>query len=349
MNISSQLEKVNIPIKPRKKQNMRLTSNSRLVKWLRYHETDDYKKKSDDYLDEFESCPGRYKILYSEGGRLVELKRILGHEPSELKSSKRNIIDGYSRESRNRFLKTLISINYSIMGIPLFYTLTYPGEYSNNPKRWKRDLETFVKRLERIYPELSGTWRLEPQRRGAPHFSGFLWGCDDLSTMEGKKRFSQMWFEVVGSGDEKHLRAGTGIDKAEGDLMKWIFYMAKYQTKIEKGGVSQEFDYPVGRYWGLFNRKKISISKQEFEVDRNIFFKVRRIIKKQLEKKLTKNKYREVVSGKSNGLWISMSNETIFKLINLIVGNEESEGKNEDRKKWNNAGYGPGSAVVRCC
>ena len=339
MSITSRLNKVNIPDRSSRKPRMRLHSGNPLVKYLRYHETDDYKRKVKDYFDEYESCPGRYKMIYSEGGRLLELKRVLGKEPSSLKQSKRNIIDGYSREARNRFLKTLIAINYAVMGRPLFYTLTYPAEYSNNPEQWKRDLNTFIKRLERLYPELSGTWRLEPQRRGAPHFSGFLWGCDELSTMEGKKLFSKMWFEVVGSGDEKHLKAGTGIEKAEGDLMKWIFYMAKYQTKIEKGGVPQEFDYPVGRYWGMFNRKRISINKNEFEIDRNIFFKVRRIIKKQLEKKLTKNKFREVVSSKANGLWISMSNDDVFKLLNLIVQNEESEAKDEDKRQWSAVGY----------
>lgn len=339
MNISSQLEKVNIPIKPPKKQNMRLTSNSPLVRWLRNHETDDYKRKEKSYFEDYEEFPGQYKLSYSPGGKLVELKSVLGHKPKELKEIKRNIIDGYSRQSRNRLLKYLLSIDYHKMELPLFYTLTYPNEYSDDPEQWKRDLNTFIKRLERLYPDLCGIWRLEPQIREAPHFSGFLWGCDELSTMEGKKLFSKMWFEVVGSGDEKHLRAGTGIEKPD-DVNGLIFYLSKYLSKSEKGGVPQEFKYPVGRYWGVFHRDRISASKEEFEIDANMFFKIRRVIKKKLEKCLRKNKFRSIMARNKNGLWAIMSNETILKLMNLIIQNEESEAKDEDKQQWSAVGYG---------
>lgn len=321
---------------------MRLTSNDRLSKWLRYHETDDYKKTEPKYFYQEETKPGQYKLSFSPGGKLVELKRVLGHKPHELKEVNRNIIDGYSRGSRNRFLKLLISIDYKKMGVPLFYTLTYPGEYSKDPRIWKRDLDVFIKRLERLYPELCGTWRLEPQKRDAPHFSGFLWGCDDLSTMEGKLRFSKMWFEVVGSGDEKHLRAGTGIETPKDDLTGLIFYFTKYLTKTEKGGVPQEFDYPVGRYWGVFNRVKLAISKEEFEIDSKLFFKIRRVMKKKLEKCLEKNTYRKIMAAKQNGLWLIMTNETILKLMNLIIDNEERDGINEDRKQGNDIRHGRG-------
>lgn len=339
MNISSRLNKVNIPDSHPRKPRMRLQSGSPLVKWLRYHETDDFKRKEKSYFDEIEDCPGQYKLSYSPGGKLVELKNVLGSKPKELKEIKRNIIDGYSRQSRNRLMKLLFSIDYEKMGLPLFYTLTYPAEYPDDPEQWKRDLNTFIKRLERIYPEMVGIWRLEPQIREAPHFSGFLWGCDNLSTIEGKKLFSKMWFEVVGSGDERHLRAGTGIqkiDKVEG----LIYYLSKYISKSEKGGAPQEFNYPVGRYWGVFKRDRLAVSKEEFEIDRNMFFKIRRVIKKYLEKRLKKNICRSIMATNKNGLWAIISNETVLKLINLIIQNEESEAKNEDGTEWGMVGYG---------
>lgn len=338
MSITSRLNKVNIPDSPPRKPRMRLQSGSPLVKWLRNHETDDYKRKRKDYFEDYEEFPGQYKLSYSPGGKLVELKNVLGHKPRELSEIKRNIIDGYSRQARNRFMKLLFSIDYGKMELPLFYTLTYPAEYSNDPDQWKRDLNTFIKRLERLHPELCGIWRLEPQIREAPHFSGFLWGCNELSTMEGKKLFSKMWFEVVGSGDEKHLRAGTGIqkiDKVEG----LIYYLSKYISKSEKGGKPQEFDYPVGRYWGAFKRDRLAISKEEFEIDRNMFFKIRRVIKKYLEKRLRKNTYRKIMAENKNGLWAIISNETILKLMNLIIQNEESEAKYEDQRQRVVVGY----------
>lgn len=254
----------------------------------------------------------------------MELKKLLGKKPESLGKESGDVINGYSRESRNRFIKLLLSIDYKKMGVPFFYTLTYPGSFSNDPRVWKRDLDAFIHRMKREFPDLCGTWRLEPQKRGAPHFSGFLWGCDYLGTPKGKAWFSRAWYEVVGSGDERHLRAGTGISR-ELMIETRIFYLAKYQTKKEKGGVSQEFDYPVGRYWGCFERKKLSIKVEEFEIDRALFFRLRRVMKKSLEKRLGKNRFREVVKGKQNGLWLKMSNQTIESLLSLFVDHEADQ------------------------
>jgi hypothetical protein len=162
--------------------------------------------------------------------------------------------------------------------------------------------------------------------------------------MKGKELFSKMWFEVVGSGDEKHLRAGTGIDIPD-NVNGAIFYMAKYQAKAEKGGDKQEFDFPVGRYWGIFNRDKLAIQKEEIELDRTLYFKIRRIIKKKLEKRLTRNKFRDVVSKKSSGLWVSMSNSDVMKILKQVVENEESEAKNESRSEGESFGHGRFAAV----
>jgi len=282
-------------------------------------------RQEKNYLDDLEEelkHPGRYFVEYADGGRCVTLKRKLGKKPEGLGKHKGDKQEGYSRGSRNAFLKFLLSINYEKMGMPIFYTLTYPGEFTLDPQDWKRDFDVMIHRLKHRFPVACGTWRLEPQQRGAPHFCGFLWGCDWLKTLDGKRWFSEQWFQVVGSGDEKHLRAGTGIEPEESHLNR-IFYMAKYQTKAEKGGVKQEFDYPVGRYWGAFNRKNIAIQNEEMEIDRELFFKTRRVLKKLLESKLDKNKYREVIKGKQSGLWAMMSDEQILKLLNVMITNME--------------------------
>ena len=327
MNIHSELEKVNRVSPPVwKRSQSHFIGNDKVLLYFRDQNLQNYKspKKKEKFIDDDEDIknPSRYSLSYSVGGRLVELKRLLGHKPDGLGKSQGDTIKDYSRESRNRFIKVLMSIDYEKAGTPLFWTATYPGEYSPDPKVWKNDLKKFAERLKREFPGMCGTWRLEPQKRGAPHFCGFLFGCPWLETMEGKKWFSKAWFEVVASGDERHLRAGTGIE-VERDIKNRIFYMAKYQTKAEKGGVKQSFDYEVGRYWGVWNRKKLEIVQEEFEVDKKLFFKVKRVLRKQLEKRLPKNKFREVIKGKQSGLWCSMSNDNILRLIDSIVKDEE--------------------------
>ena len=63
----------------------------------------------------------------------------------------------------------------------------------------------------------------------------------------------------------------------------------------------------------------------EFDLDKNLFFKVRRVMRKKLERRLTKNKYREVIKGKASGLWVSMSNDDILRLVDHIVRDQESQ------------------------
>lgn len=306
------------------KKNLRKI-NREIEKFFRYQDIYDYEQseKRSEFEEEAKKSTGEFRMRIAVGGQLVELKKKLGKKPDNLGKSSGDVIDGYSRESRSRFIKLLLSIDYKKMGIPIYYTMTYPNEWSKDPRTWKRDFDAMLRRMKREFPDLCGTWRLEPQKRGAPHFAGFLWGCDRLKTYKGMLWFSRQWFEVVGSGDEKHLGAGTTISPEE-RIENRIFYMAKYQTKAEKGGVSQQFDYPVGRYWGVFERKKLSINVEDFEVDRALFFRIRRVMKKQLEKKLGKNRFREAVKGKQNGLWMKMSNQTIESLFMLFVDESDN-------------------------
>lgn len=285
--------------------------------------------KKDGFQDKDEALKynEKYSLKFARGGRCVELKRKLGKQPKGLEKKKKGVvIVGYSRESRNRLIRYLSSIQYEKMGRLLFGTLTYPGEYSNDPRVWKRDFKAFTERLKRRFPDVIIVWRLEPQKRGAPHFSMFIWNCSELETREGKKWFSKTWFEVVGSGDEKHIRSGTRID-IEKDLRKRIFYMGKYVTKKEKGSVPQEFDYPVGRYWGAVNRSKIKIEIENIEIDREIFIRVKRILRKILKRKLPKDKHRSAVKNKHNGIWALMPEKEILKCLNHVVNQLEDQEK----------------------
>jgi hypothetical protein len=332
------------------KKNLRKV-NREIEKFFRYQNIYDYEQpqKKPIFQDEAEKVSGAFSIRIAAGGQLVELKKKLGKKPDELGKSKGDIIDGFSRESRNRFIKLLLSIDYKKMGDPLFYTLTYPGAFSNDPRQWHKDLDVFIHRLKREFSNLCGTWRLEPQKRGAPHFCGFLWGCDRLETYEGKLWFSRSWYEVVGSGDEKHLHAGTGIMRVphdEYERWKLMMYQAKYQTKKEKGGVSQEFDYPVGRYWGAFERKNLAVSIEEFDIDRWLYFKLRRVGKKVLQKRIGKNKFIEAVKGNESGLWIRMSNDDIEKLLKLYVDGMNRSGWKAYLEKENTILWKDGSHAI---
>jgi hypothetical protein len=160
----------------------------------------------------------------------------------------RGAIRGFSEASRRRMLQFLQTIDREKSGMPLFVTLTYPGEWPGDPRRWKRDLQVWLGRLKRALPQAWAVWRLEPQRRGAPHYHLLVFGVASLP----KLWLSRTWFEVVGSGDERHLRAGTQVQAVE----SWrgvIFYAAKYLAKAVEE-LPAEWRQGVGRWWGVHRR-----------------------------------------------------------------------------------------------
>jgi len=163
-------------------------------------------------------------------------------------SARRGIITEFSRSSRRRLLRTVSKTKKE--NLPVFVTLTYPSEFPGDPAEWKRHLHNFLRRLAYKFENVSGVWKLEPQKRGAPHYHLMIWGVKyvDLLAFVPEK-----WYRVVGSGDEKHLRAGTRVEK----VRTWrgvMSYCAKYLGKEVK-------DMPgwsaVGRYWGVFQRDAV--------------------------------------------------------------------------------------------
>jgi hypothetical protein len=85
-------------------------------------------------------------------------------------------------------------------------------------------------------------WVLEFQERGAPHYQLLASGPIP------KDEIAQRWYEIVGSGDEKHLRAGTGIEaiKSKEGLYHYLYsYVTKSKQKVAPGGFED-----VGRFWG---------------------------------------------------------------------------------------------------
>src|SRR5438445_4731657 len=77
---------------------------------------------------------------------------------------------GFSESSRRRLIQKMAQWNMNGL-YASFVTLTYPAIYTEDWKQWKNDLDNFFKRIERKYSYLVGlVWRIEFQKRGAPHF-----------------------------------------------------------------------------------------------------------------------------------------------------------------------------------
>lgn len=128
---------------------------------------------------------------------------------------------------------------------PVFLTLTYPSVYPSDEDA-RKHLRILWKRIRRATDSSAcALWRMELQKRGAPHFHLIMWLPKRLS----KEWYAQNWFSVVGSGDEKHLKAGTRIEhiRTRNGL---VWYVSKYVAKVEQGATT-------GRVWGIMGQRNI--------------------------------------------------------------------------------------------
>lgn len=209
-----------------------------------------------------------------------------GDLEQEMEDGKRAEIDDFSDKSRRRFRDRIASTTQEARRQAVLTTLTYPAEFADPTERICKDhLDTLHKRLVRVVESASGFWKLEFQDRGAPHFHSILFGLTEevmlaafpaspaalkkwspavksgkitLGLVGFQEWLSRAWFEIVGSGDEKHLRAGVRVEKVK-DPTASMWYMSSYASKSDQTLPG----FRVGRYWGSFNKKHLPIAPVE--------------------------------------------------------------------------------------
>ena len=162
----------------------------------------------------------------------------------------RDRVRGFSRESRTNLLRRLASINRgafkAFKGRMIFVTLTYPGEYPQDPVVCKRHLKALRKRLQREYKSFAAFWRMGIQMRGSWHFHLVLFVGASVGSLGELRHFiSSSWYEVTGKISEGHLRAGTRVEAVK----KW-----KQVTSCVERYMAKPEEFPdgleTGRIWG---------------------------------------------------------------------------------------------------
>ena len=135
----------------------------------------------------------------------------------------------------------------------VFVTLTYPGAFPTDGRETKKHLRRFRARIERKFGKLKVLWRLEFQKRGAPHFHLLLMDPPWID----KEWLSKTWYECVGSHDPKHLKRGTNIVGVarKGENKKVIAYVGKYISKVD-GKERESTNEWTGRYYGKWNYER---------------------------------------------------------------------------------------------
>ncbi len=151
----------------------------------------------------------------------------------------------FSKASKRRLL--FVARNFP--GLEIMLTLTYPSDFPMNGRLVKNHWRRFRQWMIRN-GAITGLWVLEFQKRGAPHFHLFIREPLD------RQKVSEAWYRIVGSGDVKHLAAGTRIETFRYPPALGSYVM-KYAAKMEQKEVPEGF-HSVGRFWGTWGKPEIS-------------------------------------------------------------------------------------------
>jgi hypothetical protein len=175
-------------------------------------------------------------------------------------------ISEWSRKSRAAMCRTFAELDYTPLvecgRVPAMVTLTYPGDWESvapDGARVKRHMVLWRKRFQREWGEPARyIWKLEFQRRGAPHIH--LWMAPPHGRGRSGRKFrdwlSAEWADIVAHPDPeqraRHVLAGTAVDILNGlrayDPKRLAIYFTKHSSPNKLGG--KEYQHMVRNLGG---------------------------------------------------------------------------------------------------
>lgn len=157
-------------------------------------------------------------------------------------------IQSFSRDSRRRLIKKILRLERSRLSDGSFLTLTYHEDWTLDREDLQQDLGAFLQAMRRQYPDSVYIWRIEFQKRGAPHFHLMIWragGREGHDLQELAAWVKETWTRISAQDSAAHAQHGTDTRR----ISSWreaMGYVSKYVADTGKEG---EVDYS-GRRWG---------------------------------------------------------------------------------------------------
>jgi hypothetical protein len=234
----------------------------------------------------------------------------------------RGSITEFSKRSRHRLLFKLGNIDQrQILYRPLMATLTYGDDWPTSPVKWKRDLQALVKRILRRYPSAAIIWRMEPQKRGAPHFHLLIFNLRFLPFGQ----VAQWWADITNGNPAscsrvERVRSWRGV----------MSYASKYLAKLD-GDNRQFLSGPngkalseVGRLWGVINAEALPTDVREFIAEDAQFHQLRRILHRHKSSILRRAGHRHIPAPRDPTVGFSsfLDWETSIQLVDGQLGGD---------------------------
>jgi len=216
----------------------------------------------------------------------------------------RKPIRGFSAEAKRNLLWRLQTLDFNRLMADgwtgWFITLTYRDVFYFEAKSLrdvKDDLKKFFTYFSRSFPlRFFSFWKMEFTKKGVPHFHLFM--CVECALDHDMliEFVEDAWLKATGVQGE-HLqemkKASTNVRFSPFELQEVI------QAYVSKEvGKTYQVDVPdnelPGRFWGIYGRElyKQYVKEDRIELDKQDFFKARRIVWRWLKSKGYKVSFR---------------------------------------------------------
>lgn len=219
-------------------------------------------------------------VINPSGVQVKTLDKFTVNKPPPSETGR--VITGRSDKARGRLMKHLIQVDLEDIsaerkgakyGAAHFVTLTYPwtdGKPFTDWQRGKANLEALRKRIASKYGLTWGVWVQEHQKSSALHFHLVVLLPKVVNVAGFRAWVSKAWYEVVGSDNPDHLKAGTSVEAVyveQGQPGNLLGYLSKELGGFKKGYQLIAFDHETGealetgKTWGIWGREAFNAAK----------------------------------------------------------------------------------------
>ncbi|MBA7579954.1 hypothetical protein ES708_21837 [subsurface metagenome] len=167
---------------------------------------------------------------------------------SHIRKNNRGSIRKFSKKSRFRLFSTLAKIKTDLPVKPIFVSLTYHHGHRLIIDDKKTHLHHFLVRLRLYDPYVQFIWRMELQKRGAPHFHLIIFPGllpEHFYKSDYKRIISLLWHEIADPHSMVHKEYGCKSITIN-SYREACIYLSKYVAKLPES----EDDKPIGKHWG---------------------------------------------------------------------------------------------------
>lgn len=197
--------------------------------------------------------------VYPDGLMFTSESVGMTEQPDHLKNLERGEIKGFSAKASAR-MREFILTHWGPIGPtghrsePIAVTLT--THHKHSPAEWRSAIMRFRVALRRKLPTWPALWRVELQRRKAPHLHCIFWrpwilnGIPESATGEAHFILERLWLKATREWNDiaAHKHAVRTRPIENGKASGWACYVALHHSKSKTDQLGW-----IGKQWGLWN------------------------------------------------------------------------------------------------